>query len=256
MREQYTYWLMGRVYILVLALTLLLGFVVRGSVQPVPQRPVPYPAQTVGYDVSWPNCTAHPPVDNAWGVVGVTGGLVFRENSCLSQEAAWFRTTSLYVNTGYAGLDKARAFAETPYRCAPHDEHCLAYNYGYAAGLYAVKAAFTHRLYASVWWLDVETENSWSDHADINRQSLRGTADAIKRQTVGAVVAYYSYPGQWDRITDSWRPGAPAWAATGTALRQTAIDACAAPSFTGGPVWLTQYVTALDRDYACPQSAL
>jgi hypothetical protein len=251
MRETYTYWFTGRLYILLLALAVLLGCAVRGDVHPT--KSTPYTPHTTGYDVSWPNCTVQPPADNAWGVVGVTGGLVFSKNPCLRQQATWFRTTSLYINTGYPGIERAQRYASAPHRCASDDESCLAYNYGYASGQYAVKTAFAEGLYSPVWWLDVETENSWSDSVDINRQALRGTADAVRRATA-ARIGYYSYPGQWDRITGAWRPGALAWAATGTDERQAAIAACTEPSFTGGPVLLTQYVLALDRNYACPQA--
>jgi len=244
------YRIMSHTYIVLLMLAVLLGFVARGTTASRGSPP-PYPQATTGYDVSWPNCKAVPPMPDTWGVVGVTGGLVFSENPCLQIQAAWFRTPTLYVNTGYAGAQKAARFAGSPHKCAVTDDICLAYNYGYNAGLYAADKAFAHRLYSRIWWLDVETENSWSDNPEVNRQSLRGMADAIRHKTVGATIGYYSYPGQWDHITGSWRPGNPAWAATGTADRGAAIAACNQQSFTGGPIWLTQYVLELDRDYVC-----
>ncbi len=251
MKQPYTYWLIARGYLVLLMLAVLLGFVARGTAANR-TLPLPYPAATTGYDVSWPNCRAVPPTSDAWGVVGVTGGLVFSENPCLQTEASWFRTPTLYVNTGYAGIQKALRFAHSPRRCASQDEQCLAYNYGYNAGLYATEQAFSHRLYSRMWWLDVETENSWSDDPEVNRQALRGTADAIRHQTAGATIGYYSYPAQWDHITGSWRPGNPSWVATGTASREAAVEACSQSGFTGGPVWLAQYVLALDHDYSCP----
>jgi hypothetical protein len=251
MRQTHTYWIIGRLYIVLLALAALAGFALRGTVSGS-ALPLPYAPATTGYDISWPNCDVMPPTDNAWGIVGVTGGRVFSENPCLKAESRWFRTTTLYINTGYAGIERAARFADTPRRCATSDEQCFAYNYGYQAGIYAAERAFAQGLYARMWWLDVETENSWSDDTEINRQSLRGTVDAIRHKTVGATIGYYSYPGQWDRITGDWRPGGPAWAATGTADRQAAIDACKEPGFTSGPVLLTQYVLDLDHNYACP----
>jgi len=243
---------MGRLYIALLCMAVVLGFAVKGAHNSrAAVMPPLYTPQTTGYDVSWPNCEASVPKDTAWGVVGVTGGLVFRKNPCLKQQAAWFRTPALYVNTGYAGIEKARHYASAPHTCGVNDEQCLAYNYGYQSGVYAVKQATAHGLYARMWWLDVETENSWSDNTAVNRRSLQGVADAIRHDTVGSAIGYYSYPGQWDRITGAWHNGAPAWAATGTSSRLEAIAACKAPGFTGGRVWFTQYVTTLDRNYAC-----
>lgn len=249
MRESYTYWLTGRTYIVLLALAVLLGLAARGAAHP--SRRIAYVPHTTGYDVSWPNCTAQKPTDNAWGIVGITGGLVFHKNPCLREQSTWFRTTGLYINTGYPGIASARRYMAAPRRCSYTDESCLAYNYGYASGQYAMKLAFSNHLYTPVWWLDVETENSWSDSTTINRQVLRGTADAVRRMSAGATVGYYSYPGQWDRITGTWRPQAPAWVATGSAHRTVAVDGCLVPGFTNGPVVLTQYVHALDRDYVC-----
>jgi hypothetical protein len=211
----------------------------------------PYVAGSTGYDVSWPNCRAAPPVMPPWGVVGVTGGLNFRQNVCLSQEANWFRNLSLYANTGYAGAVAARKYADFPRHCGHDDETCLAYNFGFNAGKYAVDYAASQGVHAAMWWLDVETENSWSDNVQFNRASIQGEADAIKRYTVVATIGAYSYPGQWDRITGNWRPGWPNWAATGSLERADALTFCRDHNFTGGPTWLAQYTIRLDQNYAC-----
>jgi hypothetical protein len=239
------------IYVLLLAVTVLAGAALRdapGSNSISPQ----YVAGTTGYDVSWPNCASKSPSPASWGVVGVTGGLAFRPNPCLQAEHDWFAATSLYVNTGYPGQVRARQFAGSPRRCRVGDERCLAYNYGYNSGLYAVLYASSRNLHAMWWWLDVETENSWSDDPYVNRASLQGMVDAVRRQTVFAHVGFYSYPGQWARITENWMgDNLPAWAATGTETRSAALAACSGQSFTGGPLLLTQYTATLDRDYVC-----
>jgi hypothetical protein len=103
----------------------------------------------------------------------------------------------------------------------------------------------------------VERDNSWDDDPLVNRASIQGTYDAIRRETVAARVGIYSYPGQWDVITGAWRPGnIPAWAATGELFAKSALVACNAPSFTGGPVWLGQYTEGLDRNVPCPADGL
>lgn len=212
-----------------------------------------YPNQKIGNDASWPNCNAVPPVGSTFGVVGVTGGLVFHPNPCLFQEAHWFTNLSFYMNTGYAGKDAAKKYASFPLRCNPSDESCLSYNFGYNAGLYAVNYAASQYVHASMWWLDVETENSWSANTEYNRASLVGMVHAIQQNTLLPTIGFYSYPGQWNSITGNWFNGYPNWAATGSDNIQMAMSYCHGQAFNGGPTWLTQYTTRLDDDYACKQ---
>jgi hypothetical protein len=60
-----------------------------------------YPTGTTGYDVSWPNCSASAPRNPTFGIVGVSDGTGYSQNPCLAQEAAWFPSVNLYVNTGW-----------------------------------------------------------------------------------------------------------------------------------------------------------
>jgi hypothetical protein len=210
-----------------------------------------YPTQQVGRDVSWPNCNATPPNDAAFGIVGATGGLVFYPNPCLFEEAHWFTNLSLYMNTGYAGKSNAEKYVSYPLHCNISDESCLAYNFGYNAGMYAIDYAASQYVHTNVWWLDVETENSWSTNTAYNRASLVGMVAAIKQNTLLPTIGFYSYPGQWDAITASWHNGYPNWAATGSDSYQTATSYCRGQAFNGGQTWLTQYTTRLDNDYAC-----
>jgi len=211
----------------------------------------PYPAGKVGSDVSWPNCRARPPRDAAFGIVGATGGLVFAPNQCLFEEAHWFNGVSLYVNTGYAGKAAAEKFNGQPRDCKPRDETCLAYDFGYNAGIYATYYAASQFVHGRMWWLDVETENSWSPDHQINRAALQGMIDAIDRTTLFPAIGFYAYPGQWQKITGGWKNGYPNWAATGGASYQRAVSFCKGQSFTGGETLLTQFTTRLDNDYVC-----
>lgn len=210
-----------------------------------------YPVGVVGHDASWPNCRAMPPSDKQFGIVGITGGLVFHPNPCLFEESHWFTDLSLYMNTGYAGKDRALKYANYPRLCDKSDETCLAYNFGYNAGVYALNYASSQYVHANTWWLDVETENSWSTNASYNRASLNGMVDAIRQHTLLPTIGFYSYPGQWSTITGSWHNGYPNWSATGDVVYQKAVDYCKGQNFTGGPTWLTQYTTRLDDDYVC-----
>lgn len=210
-----------------------------------------YQPGAVGHDVSWPNCRAVPPGDSSFGIVGITGGLVFRPNPCLFEESHWFTDLTLYMNTGYAGKDRALKYASYPHRCDKANEACWAYNFGYNAGLYAINYASSQYVHSNTWWLDVETENSWSTNVTYNRASLNGMVDAIRQHTLLPTIGFYSYPGQWSTITGNWHNGYPNWSATGDVLHQKAVDYCKGQAFTGGPTWLTQYTTRLDDDYVC-----
>jgi hypothetical protein len=212
-----------------------------------------YPTEQVGHDVSWPNCNATPPSGTSFGIVGITGGLVFHPNPCLFQEAHWFTNLTLYMNTGYAGKGIAKKYAAFPVHCSLSDESCLAYNFGYNAGIYAINYAASQYVHTNIWWLDVETENSWSTNTEYNRASLAGMVNAIQQNTLLPTIGFYSYPGQWDSITGSWYNGYPNWAATGSSSYQAAVSYCHGQAFTGGPTWLTQYTRHLDGDYVCKQ---
>ena len=214
---------------------------------------VVYPPPTrIVFDISWPNCattTVSPRGEP--GIVGINGGLAFRPNPCLAKEAGEFKQLDVYLNTGYPGGQRALAFKNAPKHCLTGDNQCLAYNYGFTAAKYDIKYAALRGVVAKYWWLDVETENSWSDSTLVNRAALGGMLDALAPYAGKANLGFYSYPGQWDLLTGKWRNGYPAWAATGTATLSAAQKACQTPSFTGGPVVLGQFATALDTNWLC-----
>lgn len=204
----------------------------------------------VSSDVSWPNCMAAPPND-AFGIVGLTGGLDFKQNKCVRSEVSWFPEVALYMNTGWPGTSFHLQFPNSPRNCGRGDTLCLAYNYGFHAASYAIAYANSQLVHSSQWWLDVETENSWSSDTLQNQAALQGMVAATEQQVFAAHIGFYSYPGQWTQIVGNWHPDFPAWAATGSTSRVTAQEACLEPSFTGGAIKLSQYTLDLDQDYQC-----
>jgi len=202
-------------------------------------------------DVSWPNCTLLNPPSGQQGIVGINGGLNFRPNPCLAKETSWFKRLSVYVNTGYPGMALSQKYSNYPKKCSAREENCLAYNYGFNAGRYDIEYASLQGVVADRWWVDVETENSWSDSSLVNRQSLQGTVDALSRYAGVDRVGFYSYPGQWKLITGDWHNGYPAWVATGSSEKNDALLACSSPSFNGGVVLLGQYTPSLDQSHIC-----
>lgn len=209
------------------------------------------PSIHVILDVSWPNCDMQPSSDVVWGIVGVNGGLSFRSNPCLAQESSWFRHEALYVNTGYPGGTRALKYVYYPRKCSITNNQCLAYNYGYNSIIYSIEYAEKQLVSSNMWWLDVETENSWSDSTVVNRAALNGAVTALRQHVFVPTIGFYSYPGQWAEITGSWRNGLPAWVASGSNSNVQAMQLCRAPSFNGGQVWLGQYTKTLDENYPC-----
>ncbi len=212
-----------------------------------------YVAGTTGVDVSWPksNCNVPTKYLRSWAIVGVDGGLDFTKNPCLAGEVARVSNYALYANTGYPEDARGYRYTTYPYNCGANDYACIAYDYGYANGVFTVKYAASQGLHSTMWWLDVETDNSWTDNIYVNRASIAGEAAAIKAETVIGSVGVYSYPGQWDLLTGNWKNGLPNWAATGGLTRADALAFCRGQDFTGGGTWMAQYTVRLDEDYVC-----
>ena len=208
-----------------------------------------YTSGAVGSDISWPNCSSKPPKSAKFGVVGVTDGLGYSTSPCLSSEAAHFSNLSLYVNTGW-NINSSHINATSPHVCTAGDNNCLAYNYGYNAGLYAYNAAGSLGVHSTTWWLDVETSATWSSNTQQNQNSLQGEYDALKvsgATTVGA----YSTTTEWNSITGNWLNNWPSWGATTWTTAKQAKTYCSGHEFTGGVTWLIQFTGKLDKDYAC-----
>src|SRR3990167_3457626 len=70
------------------------------------------PSTILGNDISWPQCGKKLPAGQAFGIVGVNGGLANTTNGCLSTQLLWANKstgttsqpkTQLYVNTANPG---------------------------------------------------------------------------------------------------------------------------------------------------------
>ncbi|MDB5163908.1 MAG: hypothetical protein JWS12_526 [Candidatus Saccharibacteria bacterium] len=208
-----------------------------------------YTAGSTGVDISWPNCRAKVPTSAKFGIVGVTNGLGYSTSPCLVSEAAHFSNLSFYVNTGW-NSSSTHINPTSPRLCAAADNNCLAYNYGYNAGLYAYNAASSAGLHSTTWWLDVESNNTWSTDALQNQNSLLGEHDALLASGV-AIVGAYSTTAMWNSITGSWLNNWPSWGATTWKTANQAKTYCTGHQFTGGTTWLIQYQGQLDQDVAC-----
>jgi hypothetical protein len=210
-----------------------------------------YRTGATGVDVSYPNCgLAIPKVE--FGIVGVTGGLVFSKNPCLASQASKFTNLSLYINTGLNATSSSPYFTEALARCEG-DRSCAAYAYGKNAANDAIAYAQSQGVSSDKWWLDVETENTWNNDVMLNRQSLQGAYDALKAHGA-ATIGAYSTTYQWNEITGGWKNGWPNWGATTWTTAKQAAKYCTGHEFTGGPSLLMQFkskASKLDQDVAC-----
>lgn len=211
-----------------------------------------YPSNVVGQDISWPNCDNLKFKPSSFGIVGVNGGLDFHINPCMAEEAVLYRQNlSLYLNTGFPGAPYDLKYQNWPLKCSLTNINCLAYNYGYNAGEYSLYYAITNGIVSNNWWLDVETDNSWSVSTSYNVSSLMGEADAIKQSVNPSLIGYYTYPTDWKIITGGWQNGSPNWVATNSNYESIAKQQCSGYEFNGGATKLTQYIGSLDLDLAC-----
>jgi hypothetical protein len=249
--------------LLLLALLAALAAVVAAALvvfQPAPKQPEPIPPKplldaapkllpwpsvapatvpSLGYDVSHPQCKKTLPTDGGFAIVGVTGGHPFSTNKCVSDQLRWASTKSghaVYVNSGYPGTGDPVAYGRSIADDAVSREH-------------AESGRGT-----AMWWLDVETANTWSGTQQENATVLDAMASRL--QELGVRVGIYSTPNMWEEIAGSWSPGLPIWYATGPGTVDTARTACD-KSFAGSPTAVAQWVQTteqgeLDHNLVCP----
>lgn len=231
----------------------------------------------LGNDVSWPQCNGELPTGQAFGVVGVNNGLANNTNPCLTEQLTWAEdsaghpeqpTVSLYVNTANPGAAgswwpesneyPAGRIIHNPYGTCKAGDYgtACAYMYGYAKAYDNATRRGVSNPAGYFWWLDVETENTWSGtNKDANRTVLEGMTDFF--HSIGAQVGIYSTGQQWDRIvgpvsSSSNLYNLPSWLA-GSLNAAGAARACSEPPLTGGgTVALTQFVSnGFDYNYSC-----
>jgi hypothetical protein len=236
--------------------------------------PHPEPA-ALGNDISWPQCGSDLPAPPAFAVIGVNGGRANTENPCLATQLAWAAGTSgtaggtpaaLYVNTANPGPGESwwwpasNAYRSTdlsnPYGvCDGAGTAACAYVYGYAMAFDDVNLRGIPDPAHHIWWLDVETGNSWSPDRAANAADLEGMTAYL--QSVGAEVGIYSTTYQFGKIAGSVDPGSNLyklknWIPGATSTASAQANCSAAPLTPGGTVTLTQFTAgSLDYNYQC-----
>ncbi|TKJ19300.1 hypothetical protein [Blastococcus sp. CCUG 61487] len=237
----------------------------------------------VGVDVSHPQCGTDLPEDRAFTVVGVNGGLANLPNPCLAEQLEYAQgsqgtagqpVTQLYLNTANPGqvvdlVDTWPSDGTTPYgECDGQNSDACSWQYGWDRARASVtryflpaalEAGIDLRPSQYVWWLDVETSNSWQDGSlearARNLAALEGMTAYL--DSWGAVVGLYSTHQQWGRIVgtvpdDSPLAGRRSWLAGAVTAEQAALSCALPPLVPRGPVALAQYVPGdLDLNLPC-----
>ncbi len=237
----------------------------------------------VGSDISWPQCGGSYPSGQAFGIVGVNGGVASDFNACFTSELTWAQGSSgastqpkasLYVNTGDPGnsyngqpvSDWPTSGGNSTYgTCTTTtgglgaDSTACAWQYGYdkaTADVAEVGGAAVAQSYP--WWLDVETANSWQTGTyglQMNVADLQGMKAGLAAAGI-AGEGVYSTSYQWSTITGGDTAdfaGSPDWV-PGARTERGAKSNCGLAAFTGGAskVVLTQWSGSFDYDYPCP----
>lgn len=196
----------------------------------------PYTSGQVGYDVSYPQCPGTSAPSGSFGIIGANDGRPFTLNPCFGNEYGGV-ANSAYINTGYARAYRSNLTSG----CSSGPN--LAWEIGCSEAEYALGHV---SVAPSMWWLDVETANSWSSGSlQPNRETIQGAVDRFK--SLGP-VGVYSTASAWKRITGGgftpagvagdWLPAASCSSAT--------------PFMPGTKVWLAQTTTNnVDVDTAC-----
>lgn len=232
-------------------------------------------ASLLGNDVSYPQCNGSLPSGQAFGIVGVNGGVANTSNPCFSEQLFWAQMSSgatrqpkamLYVNTANPGHAAAiwpsnnTVYGQqvlNPYgMCDGSEGAACAYIYGWTRAYEDATIRNVANPASYKWWLDVETANSWSD-TDLaaNAASLEGMTAYFT--SIGARVGLYSTSYQWGIIVGDLQPesnlnGLDSWLAGARTQRGAQANCSNPPLTTSGHVTLTQFVSKnLDYDVSC-----
>ncbi len=221
------------------------GLVVSGAT--VSAAGDPYTPGTTGYDVSYPQCSSNPPT-GTFGIVGVNGGRPFTFNGCLTAEYSAAPSSSLYINTAYSGAYRKNITAGCS--SAPATITGSANRQAWAIGCSEADTSLLQTSGLStplMWWLDVETGNSWSSsNQALNQFAIQGAVDRLAQTNLP--VGVYSTASMWATITGAgFTPNTVLgdWVAGASCTT-------AKPFMPGTTVWLTQSTSGgVDSDQAC-----
>jgi hypothetical protein len=214
-----------------------------------------YQSGSYGYDISKWQYPTYPPPPHAIGIVqaAAAAGPTLYDNPYLGYEAAWAGAgLNLYIYLAYATApssgDPACSTSASPGAC----------NYGFNTALSSFDYAVSSGVDTSVaWWLDVESDASWTGNLAANAAVVQGAIDGLHSVGLNS-VGIYSQASHWSSIVGSYSPGVPEWVANwGTNSPPfNPAQYCSGWNFASGPVAVVQYTdgatsNGFDNDYAC-----
>jgi hypothetical protein len=252
----------------------------------------PTALELVGYDISYPQCGKRLPTDHYFAIIGINGGNAATNNPCLAEQLEWANKAKtgsnqprvqLYVNTANPGevISDISTWPKSPYdnngnlpanpygsTCDGDNDEACSWLYGWNRSIYtegifmsaAASKGYNTATSAYVWWLDVETMNTWqsgsNDALVRNTAALEGFAKYY--QSKQANVGLYSTAVQWSIITGNNTglgnnlKNLPNWRPSGASLTNAINNCNVAPLTPGGYISLTQYVQKnLDFNHSC-----
>ncbi len=182
-----------------------------------------YPAGSVGYAISWPQCGGpYPDEPFDFAIIGVTYGWARSENPCFADEYRWAQRgryhPSVYMNMNYD--ETAGASRDTD--ACELNASCRAYQYGRGAAQAAYEYAASVNGVAPVWWLDVQIVSDWSNDLTLNAASVRGAAEFLRSKGIRVGISSTAY--QWETAAGEAQHNMPVWDAS-------ALDAEMAEAF-------------------------
>jgi len=226
-----------------------------GSTLPPPRTALAGP---FGYDVSFPECGGRMPPPSAFVMVGLSGGKMFTENPCLRDQFGWARSgnsvAGVYINVNAPEPEEMAYLArDAGDRCHAGDGGCELFEWGRRGATAAFNLAHHAGVSAPMWWLDVETLNTWLPDTNANALIVQGAISALRHHGLG--VGIYSTYLMYPRILGGWNAGLPIWVA-GPDDGLSAQATCNGSPFGGGQPWLVQYPRgAFDGDLICPAAS-
>lgn len=185
---------MKRIFASLLVCSLVIFTISSGSVSAAPKQAASPQTTTLGYDISYPQCTKQIATTPAFTIVGVNGGKASTPNPCLDKQLSWAQNSTgkitaqdkvqLYVNTASPGeyikdidtwpannIGPNGVATDNPYGlCNGTDTAACAWQYGWNraaadANVYfkeaAGRAGVNDNPADYYWWLDVEILNTW-----------------------------------------------------------------------------------------------
>ncbi len=252
--------------------------------------PLPEKHHLVGNDISFPQCGKELPRGQAFGIVGVNGGVASNTNPCLAEQLRWAHTSTgesvgqvrsqLYVNTGNPhdstisgwpdnNADPSGRITKNPHGiCDGSVTRACAWQYGWNRAVEAVEQRFKPAARSAfvsdnprsyMWWLDVETMNSWetgsTEGLANNTAVLEAMASYYKDRQIR--LGIYSTSHQLGKIVGtldrrSILHSLDSWLAGGENPTIAARKCGDSPLVRGGRVVMVQYIKdGFDFNYSC-----